>query len=113
MAKIWKAILIVTSDKLNFSVELQDEDYKEEPAIHGWIYRQGWVCNTIPKNMSIERLYGGYKAVQGFTTKLTKKEEQKLKQDMKKEIKNRLEIEKQVFLKEYNETLKTLKEVKE
>lgn len=109
--KIWKAELILLHDKeyeMNFSFEIQEQDYKVNEKFNEWTYFESWISYKIPMNMILERYYDNYKIIQGFDHELNEEELVQLEKDMRKAMEKQLNYDKEQFLKEYEKKLKVI-----
>lgn len=115
--KIWKAELILSTTLVNkevkqildFSFEEMKENFEQNIKYDEYIYSEGWICTRVSKHMEYEKAFGNPKVIQGLDHELNEEELDKLKEDMKKFMIENLQYEKEMFNKNINEQINTIK----
>lgn len=114
--KIWKAELILFYNdeskwETRFSFETDDNDYEINEKTKEWRHWKGWIGTQIPMNMKVSRTYcGEMKIVQGFDRELSEKELLELEQEMRKILVKKLNQEREVVIKKYEDKINAVLE---
>lgn len=102
--KLWKARLnLICMDcftyDLNFNFELLEKDYEVHENYNEWIHHEPWIADRVPMEITITTSYGNVSATQGFDYKLDKNELEKVKNNMKKAIKEKIDEDMEMYKK--------------
>lgn len=114
--KIWEAELILFYNDESkweaiFSFKTDDKDYKCNEKTKHWTHWEGWFGTQIPMNMKVDRTYcGELKIIQGFDRELSKKELFELEQEMRKLLAKKLNQEREIMIKKYEEKINAVLE---
>lgn len=114
--KIWKAELILFYNDENkwevkFVFEADDIEYEVNEKTKEWTHWKGWIGTQIPMNMTVDRTYcGELKIVQGFDRELDEKELFNLEQEMRKLLVKKLNQEREIMMKKYENKINTVLE---
>lgn len=112
--KIWEARLnLICKDvddyELNFYFEQLQEDYKTNSKCTEWVHSKGWIYRRVPMEVTISASYGNVSAVQGFDYELNQEELKEVEMSMRKLIREKLDSDREIYLRQYEEKLKVLK----
>lgn len=113
--KIWIADLILIYNDENkweaiFDFELSDKEWEFNQRNNSYTYFKEWVSDSIPVKMEVDRTWSGnLKVKQGFDRELTEEELKELEKKMKVLLLKKLEIEKDNYLRTYENKVKSIR----
>lgn len=99
--KIWEARLVLgINDEdqyvTRFDIELVGDKFKENDK--SWSYADGWLVESVSKDIDIYENYGDVVAKQGFTRELSENEQKEIEGNMKKRLIKYLKLrQKQIY----------------